>query len=422
MFMSSVWLPLCRIPLASLAFLAGVVVTLWGGSLRADLFVLENGGHVAGTWLNSQRKSGEEYRLALPSGGELVLAAEQVREVIRQRPGEQAYDQLAPTFADTPEGQWAAAEWCRAHQLKPLREHHLRRLLELEPQHAPAWIALGYTQIQGRWQKRADVAGNLGFQYHQGKWRLAQEIELVEERQQQSAQQLDWRKRIAKWHELTFENDRSALEARRQLSEIRDPLAVPALIHCLARDPRPASRLFYIDLLDKIDSPAAFMAVVRASLLDAHIEVFHGAVDRVVRRKTPQVTETYCQALHDPNNLVVNRAAYVLGRLEDRSAIGPLIRALHTSHVLVLRPPGSSRGQAMSVTIPKDGSSPIVGPQGASPPEPEVMPVRLANEEVHAALLKLTGEDLGYNSELWLQWHASHNQQHAAKINGRASP
>ena len=405
----------------------GLLVGAWAlptATVRGDVVLLESGGRLVGDWLNPHRQLDDPYELELVGGGKITLSAELVRDVQRQTAYEMDYEQLAPTFADTADGQWDAAEWCREHELKRLREHHLRRLIELRPDHAKAWIALGYTQVNGQWKRRKEVAEENGYRFHQGKWRLEQEITLVEARQRLAAQRLDWRHRIMKWVELTYGTDRSALEARQQLAAIRDPVAIPALVQALVSDRRPAFRLFLVEVLNRIDSPDALQAVLKTTLLELHPEVVHGAIDRVVRRKTPWIVEFYCKALEDQNNLVVNRAAYVLGRLDDHSSVGPLIKALQTRHVIVRRPPSGAPAGQMTALIPKDDRSAALlgGPQLSTAPEPVAQWVVASNEEVHAALLKITAVDFGYHTEAWKRWHATWNAHRTPQLDARRAP
>lgn len=405
--------------LSMLAALTSFAWSLCAAVIAEEVFVLENGGRVIGTLINVKRRASDDYQVALESGGEATLSANQVREVIRRRPIELEYEHIAPTFADTAEGQWEAAEWCRQRQLPAHRQHHLRRVIELNPSHTKAWAALGYTQINGQWKRPNDVREEEGYQRHQGRWRLSQEIEIVEQRQDAEAIAIDWSKKIAKWHQLTKTADRASAEAHQQLSEVRDPLAVPALIRCLVNDRRPVYRIFFLDVLDKVPSPAALDAIGRTTLLEQHPEVFHAAVDRIVRRKSPQLVEAYCRILEDPNNEIVNRAAYVLGRLEDRSATMPLIRALATNHVVWRKPPKSPQGMGISVSIPKDGSAPLIGPGQEEPSEPVAIPVRLFNQEVLTALTKVTGQDFGYDGEAWSRWYAAQAKENSPKVKPR---
>ena len=400
--------------MVAFVFIAAFVVAAPPGSAEGEtLFVLENGGSVRGRWLNADRRPGEPYRLAAqePVAMECELAESQVKEVRRRRPVESEYDRMAPGFTDTPEGQWQAAEWCRQRGLKAYRDYHLRRLVELNPNHARAWSLLGYAQINGRWKRRADLEADLGYEFHEGRWRLAQEIELLEERQRIEAERLAWRQRVFQWHDMMRRRDRAA-EGQRLLSEIRDPLAVPALQACLAREALFARRVFLVNVLSQIPGPESFDAVVLAALGDPHIEVFHAAADRILKRNSPLLVERLCQCLQDPLNFRVNRAAYLLGRLEDRSAVGPLIRSLATRHVVANPARSAANADAISLSVAKDGDgNPRVGSfQTGADDQPATVVVWTANPEVHAALLKLTGQDFGYHQSMWLQWHAASNR------------
>src|SRR5207248_3291145 len=93
----------------------------------------------------------------LHSGVTLTLPASIVRETIRQSPAELEYSKLGPTAADTVDGQWELAEWCRKNSLARQREIHLRRVVELYPNHQQARFALGYQYQQGQWVTRSDA-------------------------------------------------------------------------------------------------------------------------------------------------------------------------------------------------------------------------------------------------------------------------
>ena len=378
-----------------------------------SLFILETGGSVRGRWLNADRRPGDPYRVAAiePVAMECELAESQVKEVRRRRLVETEYDRAAPSFPDTADGQWQAAEWCRQRGLKAHGDHHLRRLLELNPNHTRAWSLLGYAQINGRWKRRADLEADLGYEFHEGRWRLSQEIELLEERQRVEAERTAWRQRVFQWHEMLLRRERAA-EGQRLLSEIRDPLAVPALRACLERERMFTRRVFFIHVLNQIPGPEAFDVVLMAALADPHPEVFQTAADYVLKRKPPTLVERLCQGLQDPVNFRVNRAAYLLGRLEDRSAVGPLIRALATRHVVANPARNAANADSVSLTVPKDAAGlPQLGFfRAGGDDQPATLLVATANPEVHAALIKLTGQDFGYHESMWLHWHAASNR------------
>ena len=67
------------------------------------------------------------------------------------RAEETEYERIRPTYADTAEAQWELAQWCREHKLPAQRTVHLRRVIELDPEHVEArrawaiaaWAACG---------------------------------------------------------------------------------------------------------------------------------------------------------------------------------------------------------------------------------------------------------------------------------------
>ena len=66
----------------------------------------------------------------------------------------------------------------------------MRRVIELEPNHAAARRALGYSQVNGKWttQKEAMEEQRLRAR-RSGKWMLSQEVELSENKRKLDAAQ-----------------------------------------------------------------------------------------------------------------------------------------------------------------------------------------------------------------------------------------
>ena len=171
-----------------------------------------------------------------------------------------------------------------------------------------------------------------------------------------------------------------------------------------------------LDLIPRIrSSPGDFPVVIysgKSELTLVKQAMKLGAADYVLKRKPPALVERLCQCLQDPVNFRVNRAAYLLGRLEDRSAVGPLIRALATRHVVANPARNAANADSISLTVPKDAAGlPQVGFfRAGGDDQPATLLVATANPEVHAALIKLTGQDFGYHESMWLHWHAASNR------------
>ena len=57
----------------------------------------------------------------------------------------------------------------------------MRRILELDPNHAGARSALGYSKFDGQWKTQDEVMTERGYVEYKGRWRLPQEIEIIEQ-------------------------------------------------------------------------------------------------------------------------------------------------------------------------------------------------------------------------------------------------
>jgi tetratricopeptide (TPR) repeat protein len=363
---------------------------------EADTFVLKAGGQIEGQWLNRHEQPLLRYDI-LVRQVRLALAVDQVREVRIASLAKQSYPERAAATPDTAAAQWELAEWCRKNGLMAERQVHLRRVLELNPEHAEARRALGYQFLGGRWVTRADVRRDQGYELYRGQWRTAQEIDILEERARQELAEKEWLARLTRWRRDLEQRERKA-QAMAALSQVRDPAAARPLGVLFAREPWRAMKLTYADLLVAIDTPVAHEVLLERMLADPDEEVFYGCLDRLVQLRPPQVTARLVEALKDNDNVRVNRAAIALGKLQDRSAISPLIDALRTTHTQVLaRPRG---GEATAATFTSDGT---YFKQGDGP---KLLVTHVQNQPVLDALTRLTGVNFGFDQAAWRYWLA----------------
>lgn len=403
----------------TLVVAAGLVA---GQRARADVFVLGNGGQIRGRWLNRNEHPLRKYDIATEQGGRIVLNVAQVQQAIPQADAEGEYEQLALRAADTVDGQWQLAEWCHAHNLGKPRQVHLRRILELNPDHVGARHALGYSQIAGRWVKPEEIQGQRGFEFYDGRWRYPQEIELTQRQRTVERAEKDWLMRLRRCRGL-LETDK-AQAAYEEIAAIRDPQAVKALALLLSEERGRDVKLLYIEVLAKIPSPDTVQALIRTTVQDPDEEIFHGCLDKIVKLKPPHVAQQYVACLRDANNVRLNRAAYALGRLEDKSVISPLIDALVTTHFIVL----PAKSDAYTATFSPSGAS----PSGASPSAPQtgtgfssgddrkVIPRTVTNQEVLEALIRLSGGvNFGFDKKAWQFWLAHENRSTAPHVKSR---
>jgi hypothetical protein len=364
--------------------------------LVADVFILESGGRLEGEWINREERPLTRYSIR-QSGITLTLPAGNVREAIRQSPAELEYSQLAPAAADTVEGQWELAEWCRKNSLTRQREVHLRRLIELNPDHQQARYALGYQFQRGEWITRAGAWRQEGYELYRGKWRTPQEIEILENNSRSELAEKEWLVRLKRWR-FELEHPEKSRLAYSSLTSIDDPIAARPIGEFFARERRRDVKALYAGILARIATADAIRILVERALSDPDDEVFYSCVGKLAQIQKPRIGVAFIAALKDNDNIKVNRAAAALARLQDKSAISPLIDALKTTHSRVIN---AGPGADATTTAFVNGGTLMKKGEG-----PEVQIVHVQNQPVLDALTKLTGADFGFDQRAWRYWYS----------------
>jgi hypothetical protein len=297
----------------------------------------------------------------------------------------------------------------------------LRRILELDGDYAPARYALGYQQLNGQWVTTQEWREREGYVLYRGRWRLAQDVELLEAERKKNALEKDWAARLRRWREQ-LDTDK-ARAAEQQIRAIDDPVAVKPIADAFRQEPYRAVRLLYIDALGRIANDAAVTFLIFVSLNDLDEEVRVASVEKVVSLNPPGAVDKYIEALRDKNNVRINLAARALAQLGDRSAVGPLIDALVTTHEIVLRQPGRS-ADAITTSFSQGSGGSSMGSGGGGSPFPrsgtefstgenkQVIRRTVPNSDVLTALVRLTdGVNFSFDQRAWRYWHAAEKQQ-----------
>ncbi len=376
------------------------LILLAAASARGDTFLLASGGQVDGEIVVSPDVPKDKWLIRTPSGGEVTLDKSQVREHDPHGAAVTEYEKVRPTYPDTVDGQWQLAEWCREHSLAKQRRTHLERIIALDTNHKQARAALDFRFVDGRWVQPDELMKERGYVRYKNTWKLPQEVDLIEARHKEDAAELDWRIKIKHW--------RSAIEARpdfaKQMTDDlfanADPAAVPAVKQMLANESDRKVKIRLIETLVKLGTADALSVVAMRTLDDDDEEVRLSALDALKATKHPELTSSYVKALRSTDNLRVNRAAYCLGILNDKSAIVPLIDALRTRHKFV--DPGTGNPGQMTTTF---GNGPGMGGGGlAVGGGAKQINVWLDNHEVLKALIAITGENFEFNRDAWKNW------------------
>ncbi|HEV2973019.1 MAG TPA: HEAT repeat domain-containing protein [Pirellulales bacterium] len=386
------------------ALIAGAALAASGSILidaraaRADIFVLTSDGQIQGEAVNSPDTPKDKTVIRTLAGGEITLEKKQIRQIIPQSAAELEYEKIRPTYPDTVEGQWQLAEWCRDHSLSKQRQVHLERVIALDAGHKQARAVLGYSMIDGHWIRRDDLMKERGYVLYKGKWELPQQVEIDEQRRKEDAAQRDWFATLKRWRARL-----DADELHEKLLATTDPTAIPAISLMLKNEPVQKIKIYLIESLIHLGTTGALKTAVSLTLDDPDEEVRWSALDLLAATKHPELTSIYIGALRSSDNTRVNRAAYCLGKLGDKSAVLALIDALQTRHKTVEGngPPGQ-----MSTTF---GSGPggSIGGLSINGGTQKEIKVWLQNPEVLKALDALTNADFQYNQAAWKSWYAS---------------
>lgn len=384
---------------------------------RADVFQLTTGGQIEGTLVNANEEPRTKYVIKTAAGGEITLRKDQVKRFVPRRPAEVEYDKIRDQYADTVEGQWALCEWLLKNNLRDIREAHLKRVLELDPDHDKVRKILGYTKQDGVWKTQDQLMTERGYVKYKGDWKLPQEITLMEEQRKLELAEKGWFQQIKMWRNW-LGTDREA-EAEKAFREIVDPAAVKALAQKIPDEPVEAVRLLMVDALGHVGSAVAIQSLATISLEDPADEVRLTALDHLEKLPHEAAVGVFIQKLKDKDNVKVNRAATGLSRMNDASAIPPLIDALVTTHkfqIVTGAPPGSTSASFGGQTggVGGGGGGGLGGGGLSVGGGPKIITVPMQNVSVLDALVKLTGGvSYAYSVPQWKAWLAS---QRKAKI------
>jgi hypothetical protein len=396
--------------------LLGCAAALGAASAQADIFKLKSGGEVRGELSNEDQSPRTSYVVQPYAGGELTLPAEVVTKVVRQRPIEVEYERAKVKLPDTVDAHWKIAEWCLENKLFGNRDIHLQRIIELDPDHADARLRLGYSRVGQRWLTLEEKMKDEGRVKHGNRWVLPQELDLIKKKEAGEAAQRDWHKKLALWRRW-LDGDKAGA-AKREILDIKDQAADKPLITKLESEKDQRIRELYAEALGNLSTPDAVKTLVEYSINDPS-RLFREHCREIIEKHKPATARAqFEKALKDKDNLVVNRGAIGLRRLGDTAAVRPLIDALVTKHKFVVST-GSGGPGSISPTFSRDSSGGFGGAGLSSGGGPKVIYRNLNNDEVLAALVKLTGQDFDFDVAAWNSWYAANKQEQQPAGNPR---
>ncbi len=371
--------------------------------VRADVFHLAEGGEVVGQL--AERGPKGEYIINTKLGGSVTLAKDQVEDVVRQSEHQQEYESRSRSLPDTVAAHRALATWCKEQQLAEHAEHHLRRIIELDPDDEQARTSLGYQQHQGQWLTRDDVMAQRGMRFYDGTYRTEQDIALRERAKAFQNAEVEWLRQLKLWRGwLDSRRIDRAEEAELQIQAITDPQAATSLVKMLDGERDDSLRPMWMEILSQVRHPATMRKLIDLSIDEPDRDIRLQCLEYLLRMNDEIDIAPYVKALRSKDNEIVNIAAEALGQIGNPEAISALIDALVTRHKFEIVTQGE-----MSASFSPDGS----GGSGLSAGNKPKFELRdLDNVAVLQALITLSGdEDFGFDKTAWARWYENKRSQ-----------
>ncbi len=417
--------------------LAAGAVLAGDGVARADLIKLSSGGELRGKIVKG-RATRESVTLETLSGAVVTVSRAEMQFLTMRPVAVEEYESRARKLPETAEAHWEMADWCKQKALLKQRETHLRRVVELAPDHDQAHQMLGHVLTKSGWTSRDEMMERQGYVKHRGKYITTQELELVEKTESERQDEKAWFQKVKLWsgwlRGTAASNPDKPREGWQALESINDPHAAPAVTHYLSEHERREVRLLAVKILSHVGGDKAVPGLVKLSLKDGDHDIRYQALQGITPAQHTRALPMYVKELKNDFNPVVRRAGAALGILGGDKAVNPLIDALVTTHSYQVRVPGTSQ---QSYSFSTDGSfgggnslSPDLQAQIAAGQFPNgvivldgtpgsiqsktklvTVTVNHQNAEVLTALQKLTGKNFGYDKRTWHLWWAAEKNQ-----------
>lgn len=427
-------------------YLFTVALTLAGWSLiapnaaKGDLVKLLNGGEVRGK-ITAGIGSEGNIHLQSMTGATIVIESEQVQFVTTRPDIVEEYESRSRRIKDDAEAHWELAEWCRQRGLLPQREHHLRRVTELNPDNDKAQSLLGRVWHQGQWVDKDELMTSQGYVKYKNKYITPQELEVIENTADELERERGWFQKIKLWYGwLDGQHENRRPQGLTNLAAINDPNAAPAVMKFLSTDPRIDIRELAVKILVRTSGPKATTGLVKIALFDESLVIRTQALDGIGHDYAERAQNAFVKALKHESNAIVCRAANALGQIGDKSSIAPLIEALITvHHYQVAMDIPNNQTYSFSTDGNFSSNTPAVPPgvmeavragrllppvfaQSPDAPQPlkKMVTVRIEHSNVEAltALSKLTQQNFGFDKRTWsLWWSAEKNA--SGKLKGK---
>ncbi len=388
--------------LLSLALTASLPL-LSDRSAIADTVELSGGGHLTG---QVQRKANLVI-VKIDDELQIAVDASRVRRVVTSdqlKP----YREMAAKAGDDAENQYRLAIWCVTADNVPgdsqhYKRHHLRRAIELNPEHIKARAALGYTRHEGKWILTRQLMRDRGMIFSAGNgWELPEAVAIEDSQDATDTESKKWIREVKVLVAMVLRNSSKAPEAIQQLQAIRDPLAATAIAGQLEesrgkRSQSRALRMTWIKLLGQFRNSISVEALVKAGVAEDDEVIREAALDQLLEYGASSAVATYLPYLKKNDNKLLNRAARALTWFPDPELALTYVEALVTTHKTEFAP-----GPGMQVGFGDGGGGLQMGGKK------QVQVETLRNPAVLTLLKSVEPDvDFGYDEKAWQNYFAN---------------
>ena len=361
----------------------------------ARVKVIEESKEKGGTFLVFKTRSGGYFRLQKGRAYKKTSPADPILA---------EYEAMVGQIEDSPEAHWRVVNWLGRQErgkLKyaPQRTFHLERILELDPNDERAFKLLGYKDLDGQWVNRDLLHTYYGYINQGGRWFTSEQVKLNDRKEKADEKVGSLNKSLMRWKKHVLGKEASNVVTRKLFDLVVDDTAIPLILKMFKREKNPQVQKLYVDAIGRLPTPRASSALVSIAILAPTEPVRERAIvlskqEHYNLFRSVAVASKY---LTNPNNIVIRRAAILIGELGADNAPYYLIDALVTTHKYET---GEQKGR-MNSGFSSDGSLNSFSVGGDDSPKI----INHKNSEVHSAIVRITGQDFGYDEDTWRKWY-----------------
>ncbi len=383
-----------------------------------QLTLKSSAGRIAGTLADKDAKHPETGKPLLavrtPAGGLIEIE----RTEATWQPADDLITQYAALLAQSGDGvedHWKMVEWCLSQKggrtkLGQQIDDHLLQIIRLSPQHPEATKELSrrkWIRVGGRWIPEAQYYSNLGFVYEKSRWISKVLSQVNQYLAGEEAKLGALKSELAKWKNqlprYSFD------EAVRTLTLFANESLIP-ILDKEAQDTKTVEstlRRIYVEVIGMLPSPTAQDSLIRFVLNDPDGEIRERAKELLLSPPFNSGSVTRFSTSSKligagvlvprdgiPNERLQYYAAF-LGELGTLNSVLPLINAIKTVHRIDT---GADPNRMSISQSTGQGGLQIGG-------GPKYIEKEFTNQNVLAALRRITKSNPGDSPELWRQWY-----------------